>query len=385
MIATLLNADWGRWKAAPVSRQKKDALFELACRMALIAEAVRADDGSGRKRANSLAAAAKAERRKTLAFGLDILAEGGDAESLDQAFDLDPVFRDLDAGTRLELGMVRKGLLSMIAREHPFINLRRTTAFLGPEYYEKAGAWMLERIKRRKRKSQPLLVPGEMPDVVRSLASESGGHERGLGLERAMRAGGRSLASAALAGCPQESIDLAAPVFGSLGGAILADDALWLRGRLSSEEISQAQSAFTDIVQGLSDGGELALNGEEELYGDPDFIAEITRVVLGMDEKPLKTFLRNVEARLLAMAMQGMEPEAHERILGLLTKKEQRNVLDALDAMILLPRREIEDAGRAFARGLITAIERLLPTASSSDSMEKLTQIRDWQRAETAG
>ena len=207
MTRALATADWARWKDVQVSRQKRDALFDLACKMALLAETAREEDNAG------LAAAAAVERRKTLRFGLDLLAQGQDAESLDQAYELEPVFRELDPGTRLELTMVRKGLVSIAAREHPFVALRRMTAFLGFEYFEKAETWMAERIRRRKKRNQPLLVPGDLPDVIRNLAVD------GASLERALREGGRSLASAALAGCPQESLDLAGPRFGAIGGA----------------------------------------------------------------------------------------------------------------------------------------------------------------------
>jgi hypothetical protein len=364
MTRALVSADWSRWKSSPVSRQKRDALFELACRIALIAEEARAKDNA------ALLAAASAERRKTLRFGLELLAQGADAESLDQAFELDPLFRDLDPGTRLELSLVRKGLLSIASREHPFVALRRMAAFLGPEGFEKSEAWMRGRIKKRRRRNQPLLVPGDLPDVIRNLAVD------GSSLERALREGGRSLAAAALAGCPQESVDLAAPRFGDIGGAILADDAFYLRGKLSSEEISQAQSAFLDVLHGLEEGGEVELAGEEELYGDPDFVAEITRAVLTVDEKALKAALRGVDGRLLAMVMQGMEPAGHDRILSLLSKKEERRVLDAIDAMILLSRREIEEAGRAFARGLITCLEMGWPFPA--ELRERLERLKDW-------
>jgi hypothetical protein len=372
MIQALATADWPRWKAAPISRQKKDALFDLACKLAGLAEIARANDNPG------LAAAAKNERRKALRFGLEILADGGDAESLDLAFELEPSFRDLDAGARLELTIVLKGLISIAAREHPFVTLRRTTACLGPDYFEKAEAWLRDRIRKRKRRNQPLLVPGELPDVIRTLAVD------GAALERALRAGGRALASAAIAGCPQESVDLASPRFGDIGGAVLADDAFYLRGKLSGDEIAQAQSAFLDVLHGLEEEGEVEIPEEEELYGDPDFVRELTRAVLTVDEKCLKAALRGIEARLLAMAMQGMEPAAHERILGLLTKKEERRVLDAIDAMILLPRKDIEEAGRALAGTLLDALERAGRTTASAtgdaagEFRERLAAIRDW-------
>lgn len=365
MIQALATADWSRWKSAPVSRQKKDALFDLACKIALIAGAAREKDEAG------IAAASATERRKSLKFGLDLLAQGADAEALDQAYELEPVFRELDPGTRLELDMVRKGLVSIASREHPIVALRRMTAFLGPEYFEKTTAWMTDRIRKRKKRNQPLLVPGDLPDVIRNLAVD------GASLERALREGGRPLAAAALAGCPQESVDLAAPGFGTIGGAVLADDAFYLRGKLSSEEISQAQSAFLDVIHGLEEGGELELADEEELYGAPDFIKEITKIVLLADDRGLKASLKGIDSRLLAMAMQGMEPAAHDRILGLLTKKEERRVLDAIDAMILLPRREIEEAGRGFARRLLAVFERNY--SMSAELRERIEAIANWQ------
>lgn len=368
MIEALTAADWSRWKSGPVSRQKKDALFELSCRIALIAEKARTDDNAG------IAAAAANERRKLLAFGLDLLAEGADAEALDQAYELDPVLHDLDPGTKLELALVRRGLSSIATREHPFTALRRMTSLLGHEYFDKSSAWMSVRIRRRKRKSQPLLVPGELPDVIRRLAAEGP-----ASLDRALRAGGRALAAAALAGCPQESINLAAPSFGPIGGTILGDDAEYLRGKLSSDEIGQAQSAFLEILNSLTEEGEVEM-AEEELYGDPSFVAALTKSVLSVDERSLKTSLKGVEARLLAMSMQGMEPKAHNRILGLLSKREENRVLDAIDAMILLPRREIEDAGRAFARSLLQVLERA--GAAKGEVSSKLAKIRDWPELE---
>lgn len=364
MIPSLTGADWSRWKSAVVSRQKKDALFELACRMALIADKARQGDHA------ALTAAAAVERRKALRFGLELLADGAEAEALDQAFDLDPAFRELEAADALELAVTRKGLFSIAAREHPFVALRRTSALLGTEYFEKAEAWMRAGIKKRKRRNQPLLVPGDLPDLVRTLAVD------GTSLERALRAGGRSLSAAALAGCPQESLDLAAPAFGPIGGAILADDAFYLRGKLSGDEIAQAQSAFLDVVHGLEEGGEVELFEEEQLYGDPAFVAELSRAVISVDDKPLKAWCKSLDARLLAMAMQGMEPAAHEQILGLLTKKEENRVLDAIDAMILLPRREIEEAGRSFAGGLLSALELL--HLASAETLQRLAKVRDW-------
>lgn len=367
MISALAQADWGRWKAGPVSRQKKDALFELACRIALLAEEARSN-GEGK----AIAKAAQAERRKSLRFGLEALSGGADAEALEQAYEVEPSMKELEAGDLLELALVRIGLKGIALGEHPFVVMRRMTAVLGPDYFDKSSAWMADRLKRRRGKPMSLLVPGDFPDVVRTLALD--GHS----LERVLRAGGRGLASAALAGCPQESVELAKPLFGKIGGAVLEDDALYLRGRLSGDEIAQAQAAILELISSLEEGGEVELGEDDELYSDPDFVGELTRAVLSLDERALRLALKNPDARLLAMAMQGMEPEAHERILGFLPKKEERRVLDAVDSMILLPRREIEEAARGLADRVIEALKKSQgPQAAQIPLFER---IRDWPR-----
>ena len=78
-------------------------------------------------------------------------------------------------------------------------------------------------------------------------------------LERAIRASGRDIAAAALAGCPEESVDLARPLFARIGAAALEDDAAHLRSRLSGDEIAQAQAAFLEVVRSLEERGELRL------------------------------------------------------------------------------------------------------------------------------
>ncbi len=369
MIGALTAVDWTRLPRGSVSRQKKDALFDLACRVALLSEGTRGESSK------AFAAAARTETRKSLRYGLELLAAGVDSETLASAYEPEAVLQELDAGTRLEFAMLKAGLAAIAEREHPFLVLRRMSAFLGYEYFDKASAWMAERVRKRRSKAQNLLVPGELPDVVRTLALD------GVSLERALRAAGRSLASAALAGCPQESIDLAKPAFGKIGGAVLEDDAGYLRTRLSGDEISQAQSAFLEVVQGLEAGGEVEVVEEEELYNDPAYVKELSLAVTGLDDKSLKLLLKDAEDRELATAMQGMEPQAHERILGLLPKKARLKLLDAIDAAVLLPRREIEEAGRRLALRVLEGAART--STLSAEAAERFARIRDWAGAQT--
>ncbi len=366
MIEGLTRVDLSQWKVGQVSRQKKDALFDLACRIGLLCSEARTK-GQG----PAASKAAPAERRKSLRFGLELLENGADEEALEQAFNEECKGSKLEGGDLLEYAMVLAGLKSFLGGEHPFIALRRMSAFLGLEYFDKASAWMTDSLKRRRvEKPMTLLVPGDFPDVIRTLALD--GHS----LERVLRGGGRGLASAALAGCPQESIELAKPIFGKIGGAVLEDDALYLRRHLSGDEIAQAQSALLELISNLEEGGELELTEEEELYGEPDFVEELTKAILGLDERDLKPALKNYDPRLLAMAMQGMQPEAHERILKMLAMKDERRVLNAVDSMILLPRREIEEAARSLAERIIITLKKT--QGDNSPQMRQFARIRDW-------
>jgi hypothetical protein len=364
VIRTLCRATEGRWAAPAVSRQKKEALLGLAGRIAVVAEEYR----SGEVRAP--ARAAKTERRKALRIALGLVAEGSDAETIARSLAALPAFKEPDPGTALELCVTLSGVAGMLAGEHPYILMRKMSAYLGSELFDKAEAWILARLKRRRYRTDSL-VPGELPDVVRSLALDR------RCLERALRAAGREIAAAALAGCPQESMDLVKPLYGAIGGAAIEDDAAYLRVRLSGDEISEAQTAFLEIVRSLEERGELELGDEDELSTDPAFVNEFTKAILALDEKLVRAAMRGVEGGILAVAMQGMEPSAHDRILGSLSKKEERRILDAIDGADPLPRRAIHEAGRWLAERLIAAAS---PGGAPEGVLKRLVRVRDWDR-----
>lgn len=365
MIRAVTEADWDSIpKPSGVSRQKKDAIFELSTRVTVIAERARESGGA------SLAEDALVERRKFLRYGLELLVEGADATQIEFAFRHSPVALDLDPGTRLELAAVREGLVALAGGKHHSIVLRRMTAALGQEYFDKAGEWLREKSRKRKRRDQSLLVPGDMPDLVRSLALDP------RSLERTLRAAGRELSVAALAGCAQESIDLVAGYYGPIGAAAFEDDVAWQRTRLSGDEIGQAQNAFAEVVKNLEAGGELELGPEDEFAADPAFVRELTRAVMTLDERSLRTVFKEGDSRILALAMQGLEPRAHERILGLLSNRVQRRLLDAVDDAAILPRRDVLMAGKTLAEAVLA--RAALAKSGPRESLESFEQIRDW-------
>jgi hypothetical protein len=345
-----------------VSRQKMDALFELAARIGLLAEQSRSSDAV-------LAKAAATERRKSLKTGLELVAAGADAETLDRAFAAATPRPEADPGAALEWMLVRAGMRSIGADEHYSVVMRRMTAFLGPTYFEKTDAWLLERAKKRRNRSESLVVPGELPDVIRILAMDK------RNLERVLRTSGRDIAAAALAGCPEESMDLVRPLYGRIGAAALEDETVRLRSSLSGDEIAQAQTAFLEVLRNLEEHGELRLGPEEELSADPEFISAITKAILGIDATVIRKAFRATKGACIAAAMQGMEPEAHDRILAALPKKEIRRILDAIDDADPMPRRAVQGAGRELA-------EKLLESAASAKApraaLERLSAVRDW-------
>lgn len=341
---------------ATVSRRKKNAIFEVAARLTLIAEKTRSDKGAG------ILASAQVERRKALKLGLEQIARGADHEALDRAFAKTGFTVLHEPGDRLENLAILEGLHAFIAGDHPFVLFRRMTAFLGLDYIEKSDAWLSLRIARRRRpKNEDLLIPGDLPDVLRMLA------RNGQELERVVRTAGRDILSASLAGCPRESLLLVRPLFGKIGGSVLEDNMVFLRARLSTEEIAGAQGAFIDIVREVEDRDETevgsqgaAISGEIADSGtDPVFVRELTRLVLDLEEKTLRAGVTGMEGVRLAAAMQGMEPAAHERILGSLGKREEKRILDSIDVFDPLSGSDVVRAAGELIIRLRSAAERL--------------------------
>jgi hypothetical protein len=363
MIRAIVDASRGFLDTPMVSRQKKDALFELATRIGVIAEQARLSD-------TALAKAATAERRKMLKIGLEILASGADRENLDRGFAKAVPRPESDPGAELEWLVVRAGLRGIAADEHYSIIMRSMTAFLGFEYFDKAELWLTEQTRRRKNRTESLVVPGELPDVIRILAMDK------RNLERTVRAAGRDIMAASLAGCPQESLDLVRPLYGRIGAAALEDDATRLRSRLSGDEIAQAQATFLEVLRNLEERGELRLGPEDELVADPAFVAALTRAILGLDSGVIRSAFRASEGALVATAMQGMEPEAHDHILEVLSKKEMKRILDSVDDTDPLPRRAVQGAGKELAARLF---EVATAAKAPKSALLWLATVRDWE------
>ena len=127
MIRALASLGAAEWEFPRASRQKRDALFEVAARIALVAERSRAFERE------ALAEAAMVESRRPLRIGLELAAGGAGAEAIKAACAANPAFIHPEPGEALELIVTLVGLKGLLAREHSYALMRRMSARLGPE------------------------------------------------------------------------------------------------------------------------------------------------------------------------------------------------------------------------------------------------------------
>ena len=130
-------------------------------------------------------------------------------------------------------------------------------------------------------------------------------------------------------------------------------------------------------MRSLEERGELRLGAEDELSADPAFVAALTKAVLGLDPRPPDEAFKAADGSLVATAMQGMEPEAHDRILESLSKKDIKRILDAIDDSDPLPRHAVHERRQgARARRLF---EAAAAAKAPRSALERIAAARDWE------
>jgi hypothetical protein len=88
------------------------------------------------------------------------------------------------------------------------------------------------------------------------------------------------------------------------------------------------------------------------------------------------------DSRILALAMQGLEPRAHERILGLLPNRVARRLLDAVDDAAILPRRDVLLAGKTLAEAVLA--DAALRKSGPNEALVSFERVRDWAESPPA-
>jgi hypothetical protein len=227
------------------------------------------------------------------------------------------------------------------------------TAALGLEFHAETGAWLRERVQRKKPRQEELIVPGDLPEILLRMAVRPGY------LETALRLAGNGMTAAALSGCPRESLHLVKKGLGSIGGAVFEDSVVLYRARLSTDEIADAQAAFAEFLR------EVEAEAEAESYTtlapaepvtDPSLMRDLSSLILEMDGKLLKAVATGMDNRSLAEVMQGMDPAAHDRILVALGTRRESKVLDTLGGSEPLGGFEILRAAQAFCQAVLASV-----------------------------
>ena len=163
-----------------------------------------------------------------------------------------------------------------------------------------------------------------------------------------------------MAGCPKETIDyLKSLAYSTLGGILLDSDIRIARNRLSSEELSDAQNAFLELLTSFQDESALASGREEDNWPmdvDEDLVSDISNLILELDEHVLRSVVSALDPKLAASLIQAMEPIAHDRLFSSIASNKSKKILDALEASTQLSTNELTRRAQIFAQKVLSEI-----------------------------
>lgn len=339
-----------------VSRRKKTALFDLAARFCLTVEKAMQGPTSDPDSWNIavIAQAAEAESRKSARAALGLLASRAHPETVWPALVARNALRFEDQGDRLEAEMVAAGAMAALRGVHPFVLMRVMASRLGQEYQAHASEWITDRLRRRKTPAEQLIVPGDLPELLDEISADP------TLLELALRAAGREMSAAALSGCPDEHIKAAKACFGRIGGAVLGDSIRSYRARLSTDEIADAQAAFSELIRALKADRDLRVPVKEsdddaESLLDPDLVEDLSDLILELDQKLLKSIIAPISASRLAVLFPTMSPAARDRILKESGTMKESRIINALEDMDQMGIHELTREAQSFAQRVLAA------------------------------
>lgn len=302
----------------------------------------------------ALAAASREEKKKLLKFAFSVLAASSPIEGLRAAFVTAGFLGKAAAEEEYEAEMVLSGTQLALGNAHPIVIMRTMSAFLGFSVFDNTGKWLQEHCAEAGEKDEELIIPGDLSLLVQQNDLASGLIVRAMGLA------GPQLVAAALAGCPRETIDyLKSLAYTPLGACLLEADIRSARRRLSSEELSDAQSAFAELLGSLWQEPAAAMEREETGWSteiDKNLAADISNLILELDKKLLRTVVSDISPRLAAALIQGMDPAAHDRLFSNIAASRGRRILDALDKAAPLSSDELTRAAQIFAQRILSVI-----------------------------
>lgn len=326
---------------------KKTAIYlELAARFVL---SVSQFQKEGRER---IVAAAREERRRLLKFSYSLIASSTTPELVRQAFHSAGLSSTAGYPDECESEMFITGTRLAIAKAHPVVIMRTMTAYLGLQVFDQVESWLLEHFGQQAKEDEELIIPGDLSEILSENRLSPGQ------IDQAVRMAGQQLTAASLAGCSRQTIDLVKSLaYSRLGGALLDWNIREARSRLSSDELSDAQSAFMELLGSLDEASPTELQQEAWSSGvDESLVADISGLILELDEKVLKSVVAGLEPALLASLIQAMEPIAHDRLFSCAPSSRSKKILNALEATQMLSLNELTRRAQLFAQKVLSEL-----------------------------
>jgi hypothetical protein len=210
----------------------------------------------------------------------------------------------------------------------------------------------LEHFGEQGEEDEELIIPGDLSEILSDKRISPGQ------INLAIHMAGNQLVAASLAGCPRHTVDLVKSLaYSRLGGALLDWNIREARSRLSSDELSDAQSAFMELLGSLDEPNPAELRQEDWSSGvDESLVADISDLILELDERVLKSVVAGLEPALLASLIQAMEPIAHDRLFSCAPSSRSKKILNALEAATPLSLNELTRRAQIFAQKVLSEL-----------------------------
>ncbi|HEY9055183.1 MAG TPA: hypothetical protein VIO60_10240 [Rectinemataceae bacterium] len=294
----------------------------------------------------------KGAKKRILGFSLGLLASPPPAGRLEVAFSAGGFLGAGEAADRCEAQMLKTGVEMALRNSPMHVVLRAMSAYLGFSVQEQVDAWLKSQASPRRLSESDLLIPGDLPDL---LAARTG--DPGI-LFRAYRLAGPSLAAAALAGCPRETVRaMESACLNELGSLYLEEEIEASLSRLSSDELVDAQEAFRALIQSLQEESPaMAAEIQENVWEngmDKSLSEDVSLLVIELEDKLLRSVLAQADPKLIASLLQTMSPMAHDRLFSLMPPSKAKKVLQALEDSDPLGPVELVRKAQLFAQKIL--------------------------------
>jgi len=303
---------------------------------------------------DQLLAVSHDEKKKLHKFAYSLIASASPSDSVRQAFVAAGLCGNTPPQEDFEAEMIIAGTELALKNAHPIVIMRTMTAFLGFSVFDLVEKWLIENFNSDKNEDEELIIPGDLPDIVPGKNTSPGS------ISQAVRLAGPQLMAATLAGCPGQTIEYIKSLAYTPLGQILIDwDIRNARSKFSSEELTDAQNAFIELLTSFrtEPNPDMGSEAEEWLMDvDEGLVSDISNLILELDEHVLKSVVSAMNPKLAASLIQAMEPIAHDRLFSCIASSKSKKILDALENSVPLSNNELTRRAQIFAQKILSEI-----------------------------